>query len=111
MGGLRDTVQHLDVGQNSRNGFLFETHDSAGLLWALQEAMTLHRLPETARNAQIRRIMTESVFRFNPEVMTDHYLALYAKLLKRPMVMSQPNRINGERWGRQSVIIDQETVV
>jgi starch synthase/alpha-amylase len=87
VGGLRDTVEHLDVAQDSGNGFLFETYDSGGLFWAIQEAMNFYQRPVSIRSAQIQRIMAESACRFNPEVMANHYLALYAKLLKRPMVM------------------------
>jgi starch synthase/alpha-amylase len=85
VGGLRDTVQHLDVARNRGNGFLFENHDSGGLLWAIGEAMHFYRRQETVRSAQIQRIMRESTRCFNIEVMADQYLALYAKLLGRPL--------------------------
>jgi glycogen synthase len=78
-------VQHLDVARNRGNGFLFENHDSGGLLWAIGEAMHFYRRQETVRSAQIQRIMRESTRRFNIEVMADQYLALYAKLLGRPL--------------------------
>lgn len=89
VGGLRDTVQHLDVAQNSGNGFLFETYDSGGLLWAIQEAMQFYRLPAPQRDPHIRRIMSESADCFNQEVMADQYLALYTELLGRPVVKAQ----------------------
>ncbi len=110
VGGLRDTVQHLDIVQNSGNGFLFENYDSGGLFWAIQEAMTFYRRPASVRSAQIQRIMAESASRFSPEVMADQYLALYAKLLKRPVVMPGGGRINGAQQNRRRVVIDQETV-
>ncbi len=110
VGGLRDTVQDLDIAQNSGNGFLFATYDSGGLFGAIREAMTFYRLPASVRSAQIQRIMAESACRFNPEEMADHYLALYAKLLKRPMVMPKPKRINGARQGSQRAVGNQERV-
>ncbi len=89
VGGLRDTVQQIDVAQNSGNGFLFETYDSGGLYWAIQEAMHFYRLPASVRSTQIQRAMTEGASRFNEEVMADQYLALYTKLLGRPIVKSK----------------------
>jgi glycogen synthase len=86
VGGLRDTVQHLEESQNSGNGFLFETYDSGGLDWAIQEAMRFYRLPSLVREAHIGRIMKQSASSFNEDVMADQYLALYTKLIGRPIV-------------------------
>jgi len=104
VGGLLDTVQHLDVIKNSGNGFLFETYDSGGLFWAIQEAMTFYRQPKVDRNIQIQRIMAGSARRLNQKVMADQYLALYAKLLQRPMVEPNLVKINGARQGSQGAI-------
>ena len=105
VGGLLDTVQHLDVIKNSGNGFIFETYDSGGLFWAIQEAMIFYRQPKIDRNVQIQRIMVGSARRFNQKVMADQYLALYAKLLQRPMVEPNLVKINGARQGSQGTIL------
>jgi starch synthase/alpha-amylase len=109
VGGLRDTVQHLNMSQNSGNGFLFETYDSGGLFWAIQEAMTFYRQPGTLRNAHIQRIMRKGISRFNKKVMADQYLALYTKLLKRPMIIPQSKSTDLVRQDSQGVHMNQET--
>ena len=54
-GGLHDTIRHLDVPNNTGNGFLFETFDPSGLMWAIDQAMTFYSLPEDIRQRQIGR--------------------------------------------------------
>ena len=38
-GGLADTIRHFDAESCEGNGFLFETYDSGGIIWALGEAL------------------------------------------------------------------------
>lgn len=38
-GGLADTIKHFDAESCEGNGFLFETYDSGGIIWALGEAL------------------------------------------------------------------------
>ena len=38
-GGLIDTVKHLNVEENSGNGFLFEHFSAEGLHWDIDKAM------------------------------------------------------------------------
>ena len=86
VGGLRDTVRHLNPVQNSGNGFLFKTYDSGGLFWAIQQAMSFYRLPFHDRSSQISRIMRESAATFNHKVTARHYIDLYQKLLQDSVV-------------------------
>jgi len=86
VGGLRDTVRLLNPEHISGNGFLFKTHDSGGLLWAIQQAMSFYHLPSHDRSSQISRIMTESNGTFNHEVTARHYIDLYQQLLRCPVV-------------------------
>jgi starch synthase/alpha-amylase len=86
VGGLRDTVRHLNPEQHSGNGFLFKTYDSGGLFWAIQQAMSFYHLPAHARSRQISRIMAESARTFNHEVTARHYIDLYQKLLRHPVI-------------------------
>jgi len=85
-GGLHDTVTHLDIGQNRGNGFVFETYDSNGLQWAVDRAMDFFRLPADIKEAQISRIMQESIARFNHEETARQYFDIYENMLNRPIV-------------------------
>ena len=86
-GGLHDTVDHIDVKKNSGNGFVFKTYDSAGLFWAIQEAMKFYKLPGKTKARQIERIMTESAATFNHDVTAQQYIELYEKMLQRPLIV------------------------
>ncbi len=85
-GGIHDTVAHMDIGNNRGNGFLFNVYDSNGLFWAIREAMTFYNLPVEVKEPQIERIMSESSTAFNHAVTAGHYIDLYEKMLKRPLI-------------------------
>ena len=85
-GGLHDTVENLDVGSSTGNGFVFDTYDSGGLFWALDQAMAFYRQAPDVREREIRRIMTESLHRFNHEACAKEYIKLYERMLDRPLV-------------------------
>lgn len=85
-GGIHDTITHLDVGQSRGNGFLFNTYDAGGLYWAVTEAMTFFKLPETVKRRQIERIMQQSVASFNHANTARQYIELYEKMLERPLI-------------------------
>jgi len=85
-GGLHDTVEPLDVGASTGNGFRFDTYDSNGLFWAMDRAMDFFHLPADVREAQVARIMRESLARFNHEACAKEYIKLYEKMLDRPLV-------------------------
>ena len=87
-GGIHDTIQHLNVEQDTGNGFLFDYFDSQGLFWAIEQAMAFYRLPEAHRRAQIARIMRESQQTFTHAVTAHHYIELYEKMLERPLIVS-----------------------
>jgi starch synthase len=86
-GGIQDTISHLDVAQNKGNGFLFKNFDSSGLLWAIEQAMDFYNLPKTTKAKQIRRIMQESAAAFTHANTARQYIALYEKMLKRPLIL------------------------
>ncbi|YCM43590.1 glycogen/starch synthase [Verrucomicrobiaceae bacterium 227] len=83
-GGLKDTVSHLNVEQNSGNGFLFEHFTSEGFRWAIDQALAFYQLPDETRNPQIARIMVESKEDFSDKRVVDDYCQLYDKLDRRP---------------------------
>lgn len=81
-GGLHDTVEQLDPVKHTGNGFLFKHYDSQGLRWAIDQAMSFYQLPEAVRRGEIKRIMLESLKRFNHDVTARQYIEIYRKLLK-----------------------------
>lgn len=85
-GGIHDTITNLDVKKNTGNGFLFETFDAQGLFWAISEAMAFFARPPAVRKKQIQRIMKQSCAAFNHDVTAGHYIELYEKMLKRPLI-------------------------
>jgi len=85
-GGIHDTIAHLDVNNDCGNGFLFKTHDTGGLYWAIDEAMLFYNLPRKIKDRQIQRIMSQSAESFNHTVTAGQYSDLYEKMLQRPLV-------------------------
>lgn len=85
-GGLHDTVEPLDVDGHRGNGFVFDTYDSNGLFWAMDQAMAFWSRPPEVREMEVGRIMTESIKRFNHEACARQYIELYEKMLHRHLV-------------------------
>lgn len=85
-GGIQDTVQPLAEDGRTGNGFLFDTYDSGGLFWAMDQAVGFHELPDPARAERVARIMRDSRRQFNHTVTARNYMALYEKMLQRPLV-------------------------
>jgi starch synthase len=85
-GGLHDTVENVDIANNSGNGFLFEHYDGNGLRWAIDQAMIFYKQPARVREQQITRIMGESLNKFNHQVTAESYFDIYEKMLNRPIV-------------------------
>jgi starch synthase len=103
-GGIHDTISHLDVNQNTGNGFLFKHFDSGGLYWAIEQAMDFYHLPEAAKAKQIKRIMQESADTFNHANTARQYIALYEKMLKRPLILqSFAGKDSGEKKSSQQL--------
>lgn len=80
-GGLKDTVQHLNVEENRGNGFLFEHFNSTGLRWAIDEALAFYRLPAATKDPQIARIMEQSKEQFSDKRVVQDYRKIYQDLL------------------------------
>ena len=85
-GGIHDTIQHLNADNNTGNGFLFNTYDAGGLLWAIDQAMQFFNLPASIKKRQIKRIMQESAATFTHAVTARKYIELYEKMLERPLI-------------------------
>jgi len=88
-GGLRDTVEPLDVAGSTGNGFRFDVFNSSGLRWAIDAAIEFWNLPRGARAAQISRIMTQSKAQFNHAETARRYFDIYEKMLKRPFLHNE----------------------
>jgi starch synthase/alpha-amylase len=86
-GGIHDTIIDLDVTRNQGNGFLFNTFDSNGLFWAIRQAMNFYTLPKNIKHPQIERIMKESAETFTHANTARHYIALYERMLERPLIV------------------------
>ncbi len=86
-GGLHNTVAHLDVEARHGNGFIFQHYDTEGLFWGIREAMRFYSLPADTRAREIGRIMRHSAERFTHQVTAKEYIALYEKMLDRPLVV------------------------
>jgi starch synthase/alpha-amylase len=88
-GGIHDTITHLDVANNTGNGFLFKHYDPNGLMWAIGQAMDFYNLPRTTRNRHIKRIMQESAASFTHANTARRYIDLYEKMLQRPLIIEK----------------------
>jgi len=88
-GGIHDTVTHLDLDNNTGNGFLFNTFDPGGLSWAIDQAMQFYLVPAKEKKKQVKRIMMQGAATFNHKVTAQHYIDLYEKMLQRPLVKRQ----------------------
>jgi len=84
-GGIHDTVDPLNVEEDTGNGFLFRNFDSDGLRWTIDEAIRFHQLPKSVRHRQLARIMSEAEQRFNHATTAANYIDLYERMLDRPV--------------------------
>ena len=80
-GGLKDTVQQLDVQNNTGNGFIFQFLDKAGFDYGIREALKFYQLPFEVRKQQIQRIMSESKRKFNMRNTAKEYMKIYDLLI------------------------------
>jgi ADP-glucose type glycogen/starch synthase len=85
-GGLKDTVQHLDVAGDRGNGFVFNDFSADALWWAIAEAMKFHRLGAEQRRGVLQRVMREAAATFNLEKTTLQYVRLYERLLGEKLI-------------------------
>jgi starch synthase/alpha-amylase len=86
-GGIHDTINHLDVDNDTGNGFVFETYDAGGLFWAIEQAMDFYALPTELKARQIERIMSESAATFTHAETARQYIKVYEKMLQRPLIV------------------------
>ncbi len=85
-GGIHDTITHMNVANNTGNGFIFKDSDSNGLSWAIDEAIKFFNLNPKIKKNQIERVMTQSAATFSHAVTARQYIDLYEKMLARPLI-------------------------
>jgi ADP-glucose type glycogen/starch synthase len=85
-GGLKDSVQHLNITAETGNGFVFNDFLPDALWWACQEAMRFYRCPVNLRERIIRRVMKEGMEHFNLEKTTLQYVRIYERLLGEKLI-------------------------
>ena len=81
-GGLKDTVEHLNISKNTGNGFVFEICDKAGLEFGIKEAIKFYNSSFEVREKTIQRIMSESKRKFNLKNTAQKYIEIYDILIK-----------------------------
>ncbi len=74
-GGLVDTVQHLDPRGRTGTGFLFEHADVSGLLWAIDEALSVYARPGPW-SSLMQRAMSRD---FSWALSAERYEAVYLR--------------------------------
>jgi len=84
-GGLKDTVEHLDVSASHGNGFVFNDYDCQAITWAIGCAMEFYQLESHMRETQIQRIINEANTRFTHEQTASEYMRLYEEMLGKPL--------------------------
>ena len=86
-GGLHNTITPLDLDKETGSGFLFNIYDSAGLMWAVDQAMNFYQQPASVRERHVARIMLQALETFNHTVNARQYIDLYEKMLERPLII------------------------
>ena len=81
-GGLKDTIQQLNVTENIGNGFSFVFADREGLDYGIQEAMEFYKLPRDVKEKQLQRVMSDAKRRFNLQKTAEKYMNIYQQLIR-----------------------------
>ncbi|MEA2104271.1 MAG: glycogen/starch synthase [Candidatus Cloacimonadota bacterium] len=80
-GGLKDTVQQLNIKDNTGNGFLFEMADKYGLEYGMKKAIDFYKISSDEKIRILKRIMHEGYERFNLKNTAQEYINIYDKLI------------------------------
>ncbi|MDD3049906.1 MAG: glycogen/starch synthase [Candidatus Cloacimonetes bacterium] len=79
-GGLKDTITHLDFTNGYGNGFVFNDADRYGLEFGIKEALRFYSQPYSVKEGNLRRIMQESMEKFNLKNTAEEYIKIYKRL-------------------------------
>lgn len=78
-GGLADTVSHFDPATGEGNGFLFDTYDSGGIIWAVGEALKTYADAQSW-NKLVKNCMETKL---SWEDSAKKYIELYNEMLNK----------------------------
>ncbi len=78
-GGLADTVFHFDPETGEGNGFLFETYDIGGMLWAVNEGIQVFRQGREVWDKVVRNALASD---YSMDKMATQYIQLYYEIMK-----------------------------
>ncbi len=78
-GGLADTITHYNTETKQGNGFVFESYDGNGLLWAFREALKVYHMGEEEWGNVVRNAMDCN---YSWASSAGKYIALYDQLMK-----------------------------
>ena len=79
-GGLADTIRHYNPQTKEGNGFLFESYDAGGILWALDEALAVYQQGRTAWQSVVKNAMESN---YSWESSAKKYIQMYEALLEQ----------------------------
>jgi starch synthase len=78
-GGLADSIQMFNLETKEGNGFLFETYDAGGILWALNEAVSVYE-DKDAWNKLVENCMNTKLSWADS---AEKYIELYEEVLSK----------------------------
>lgn len=78
-GGLADTILHYDTHTKKGNGFVFETYDGNGLLWALDQALAVYHKGSEQWQCVVKNAMQSN---YSWENSARAYIELYESMLQ-----------------------------
>lgn len=81
-GGLKDTIDHLNLEHSQGNGFSFEIGDSKGLEFGIIEALNFYKQPFEIRKKTLQRVMSEAKQKYNLKNTAQKYIEVYNKMIK-----------------------------
>lgn len=85
-GGLADTISHYDSESKQGNGFLFESYDGTGILWALDQALAVYHKGETEWSHVVKNAMESN---YSWESSAAAYIKLYESLKQEAYAVKQ----------------------
>lgn len=81
-GGLADTIQHYNYDTKEGNGFVFESYDVGGMLWAINEAVHAYKQGSGVWDNVVKNAINSD---FSMGKMADEYIKLYNDLIDEKM--------------------------
>ncbi|MFO7897128.1 MAG: glycogen/starch synthase [Candidatus Cloacimonadales bacterium] len=81
-GGLKDTIQQMDVAHSKGNGFTFLFADREGLDYGFQEAISFYNLPYAVKKQHLQRVMDIAKNKFNLSRTAGKYMEIYRQLIR-----------------------------